>query len=89
MVLIVLKNEVNELIGVNDKPLDYTLNIKVGKIKAPVKAGDVIGTVEIIDNEGLIIREEEITLKQTIEKASIWDIFKRNLNTLLTGKSFK
>ncbi len=86
--IIVLKNEVNELIGINDKQEDYTLNIKVGKIKAPVKAGDVIGTVEIIDNEGLIVREEEVTLKETIDKASIWDIFKRNLQTLLTGKSF-
>lgn len=85
--IIVLKNEVNELIGINDNPTDYTLNIKVKTLKAPVKAGDVIGTVEIIDNEGLIIREEEVTVKETIPKATLADIFIKNLKTMLIGKS--
>ncbi len=85
--IIVLKNEVNELMGINDNPTDYTLNIKVKTLKAPVKAGDVIGTVEIIDNEGLIIREEEVTVKETIPKATLADIFIKNLKTMLIGKS--
>ncbi|MDD4706172.1 MAG: D-alanyl-D-alanine carboxypeptidase [Bacilli bacterium] len=63
----------------------YTYNIITGKIKAPVKIGDVVGHLEIIENNKVINRVN-ITVKENINKANIWDLYIRNLNNILIGK---
>ncbi|MDD4407254.1 MAG: D-alanyl-D-alanine carboxypeptidase [Bacilli bacterium] len=63
----------------------YTYNIITGKIKAPVKTGDVVGHLEIIENNKVINRVN-ITVKENINKANIWDLYIRNLNNILIGK---
>ncbi len=84
---VVLKSDATELLKVTDEESEYTFNVKLNKkIKAPVKYGDVIGTVEIIDNEGHIVMERDVTIKENIKKANLWDLFKRNLNELTSGK---
>ncbi|MBQ6687203.1 MAG: D-alanyl-D-alanine carboxypeptidase [Bacilli bacterium] len=85
---VVLLNDATELLKVTDKESNYTFNTLLNKkIKAPVKNGDIIGTVEIIDNEGHIVIESKITIKEDIKKANLWDLFKRNLNEITSGKS--
>lgn len=84
---VVLMSDATELLKVTEEESEYTFNIKVNKkIKAPVKNGDVIGTVEIIDNEGKIVLESDVTIKENIKKANLWDLFKRNLKELTSGK---
>lgn len=84
---VVLINDATELLKVTEEESDYTFNIKINKkIKAPVKNGDKIGSVEIIDNEGHIILEEPVTIKENIKKANLCNLFKRNLNELTSGK---
>lgn len=84
---VVLVKDATELLKVTDEDKNYTFNVKLNKkIKAPVKNGDVIGTVEILDNEGTIILESDVTIKENIKKANLWDLFKRNLNELTSGK---
>jgi serine-type D-Ala-D-Ala carboxypeptidase (penicillin-binding protein 5/6) len=84
---IVLKKDATELLNINDPKKTYMLNIETKKLYAPVKKGDKIGEVEIIDNEGTIVDIEDITVDKDIESASILDYFKRNLNSLLKGKA--
>lgn len=85
---VVLVNDATELLKVTEEENEYTFNIKMDKkIKAPIKNGDVIGSVEIIDNEGNIILEKPVTIKENIKKANLWDLFKRNLNELTSGKT--
>lgn len=81
-----LKNDVTELLGVSEKPKDYSFNIKIDKIKAPVKKDSVVGTVEVIDNDGNIIKEEEIVVKEDILKANFWDYLKKNMGIITGGK---
>lgn len=81
-----LKNDVTELLGVSEKPKDYSFNIKIDKIKAPVKKDSVVGTVEVIDNNGNIIKEEEIVVKEDILKANFWDYLKKNMGIITGGK---
>lgn len=85
---VVLIDDATELLKVTDEESEYTFNVKVDKkIKAPVKNGDIIGSVEIIDNEGHIVLERDVTIKENIKKANLWDLFKRNFNELTSGKS--
>lgn len=62
----------------------YGFNINVDKIKAPIKAGDIIGKLEITI-DGSIKKEIPITVKEDVKKANIWDLYKRNLNKILIG----
>ena len=75
------------MLNVNDKNKQYTLNINVDKITAPIKYGDKVGEAEIVDNEGKIIGKVGITVKNDVTKASLWDYYKRNLNVSLGGKT--
>jgi len=85
---VILLNDATELNKVTDEEKEYTFNIKLNKkIKAPIKNGDIIGIVEIIDNEGNIIMESDVTIKETIRQANLWDLFKRNLSELTSGKT--
>ena len=83
---IVLMNDATELLNINDKNKDYTVNVQLNKIKAPIKKGQRIGTAEIIDNEGNIVTKVGITVKKDVLKANLWDYFKRNLDVILSGK---
>ena len=84
---LVLLKDATKLQKVTEEEKEYTFNIKLNKIiKAPIKKGDIIGKVQIIDSESNIILESDITIKENIKKANLWDMFKRNLNELTSGK---
>ena len=83
---IIVKNPVTELVSKEKDIPNYTYNLKVEKITVPIKAGTKVGTVEILDNEGLIVREEDVTISYDIEKCNLWEIFLENLMTIIKGK---
>ena len=80
-----LKEDATEILNVTEKPSDYTFNIKVDKITAPVKSGTIVGTAEIINNEGNIINEVEVVVKENIEKAGFFDYLKQSLKFITSG----
>lgn len=84
---IVLLNDATEILKNTDPVTEYSFNLKVNKIKAPVKVGDVVGTAEIIDSEGNIVDEVDVTVEKDIKKANILDYMLRNLKTIGFGKS--
>ena len=80
-----LKEDLTEILSVTQKPNDYSFNIKVDKIISPIKAGNVVGTAEIIDNNGNIIDEVEIIVKEDIVKAGFFDYLKQSLVFITSG----
>lgn len=84
---IVLLNDATEILKNIDPVTEYNFNLKVNKIKAPVKVGDIVGTAEIIDSEGNIVDEVDVTVEKDIKKANILDYMLRNLKTIGFGKS--
>ena len=85
-VKVYLKDNASVLLGVTENPKEYSFNIKVDTIKAPIKKDTIVGTAEIIDNEGNIIAEKDVIIKEDIKKASFLDYIKRNLKTITGGK---
>ena len=77
---VVLVNDLIELLNASDKPSNYKFKILVDKITAPVKKGDVIGKVKVLNDNGILISEVDITVNENVLKANLWDLFKRNLN---------
>lgn len=86
-VKIILMADATELLNINEKGKNYTINVQIDKIVAPVKKGKQVGIAQIIDNEGNIITDIGITVNEDIKKANLWDYFKRNINVSLSGKN--
>lgn len=83
---LILMNDATELLNVSDPKKEYTINIKLDKLIAPIKVGKKVGVAEVLDNNGDVVTKIGITVKEDVIKASLWDYFKRNLNSLLMGK---
>lgn len=81
-----LKDNASVLLGVTESPKEYSFNIKVKTIKAPIKKDTIVGTAEIIDNEGNIIAEKDVIIKEDIKKASFLDYLKKNFKIITGGK---
>lgn len=83
---VVLKEDAIELLNVKDKKSNYSFNILVDKVKAPIKKGDVIGKSDVIDDEGNVIDSVDITINEDIKKANFFDYLKRNINIVTGGR---
>ena len=84
---IVLLEDATELLKNTDEVNEYKFNLKVNKIKAPVKHGDIVGSAEVIDQDGNIIDEVDVTVKEDVKKANLLDYLLRNLKIIGAGKS--
>ncbi len=61
--------------------ITYELDIK--NIKAPIKKGEIVGSV-IIKEDGKEIIKTNVTVNETVEKASFITLFLRHLNEILS-----
>ena len=76
---VVLLKDATELLNASQKASKYKFKLNIDKVIAPVKKGDVIGNVTILDDNNKIINKVDITVKNDVIKANIWDLFKRRL----------
>ena len=79
------KENVNELLNVNEKAKKYTLVPEVKNITAPVKVGEKVGILKIT-YQNKVVKEVDLTVSKNIKKANLWDLFKRNLKMIVSGK---
>ena len=71
----------------NNKSKDkrnVTYEVEVDTIKAPVKVGDVVGKINVIE-DNKVINTIDVTVKTDVDKASIFSVFYRNLKKLFNG----
>lgn len=50
------------------------------KAKAPVKKGDVLGTL-VVKKDGAVIVKSPLVAKEQVEEANMWELFKRMFNS--------
>lgn len=79
------KENVNELLNVNEKAKKYILVPEVKNITAPVKVGEKVGILKI-KYQNKVVKEVDLTVSKNIKKANLWDLFKRNLKMIVSGK---
>jgi len=75
---IVLKKDYTKLLKQSSSVPNYAYNLKVEKLVAPIEAGSVIGSLEVVDESGNIIDTLEVTVKESIEKANFLELFFKN-----------
>ena len=68
----------------SDEQKNITYKTNINKIIAPVKKGDKVGTIDIIEDNN-IISTIDATVKEDIAKANILTIYLRNLKEIISG----
>lgn len=81
---IVPKESITILNKKNEEIKNITYKTNINKIIAPVKRGDKVGTIDIIE-EGKVISTIDATVKENIEKANIFTVYLRNLKEVVGG----
>lgn len=81
---IVSKETITILNKKSDQTRNITYEVDIDKIVAPVKKGDKVGSINIIE-EGNIISIVDATVKEDIEKVDFFALFIRNLQEVLKG----
>lgn len=77
---------VRELKKINEESSEYEYIVNVDKsIKAPVYKGNVIGSLDILNN-GTKIYSVDLTVKEDVLKSSVFDLFIDNLKVIFCGK---
>lgn len=76
--------DVNVLNNKNNTPKEVTYEVKLNKIISPIKVGDIVGKIKIIENNK-VINTIDLTVKENVEKANIFKIYYRNIKNILKG----
>lgn len=76
--------DVNVLNNKNNNKRNVTYTLDVKNVKAPVKKGEVVGKLNIIEN-GKIIDKIDVTVKNDVKRASLIKMYLRNLKNVLSG----
>lgn len=70
------KNSVVEKINLSKSKLD--------EIKAPLKKGDVVGTLYVMNNDE-VINEVDLTVKEDVEKCNLIELYFKYLKNIISG----
>lgn len=81
---IVPKENITILNKKSDDQKNITYKTNINKIIAPVKKGDKVGTIDIIEDNN-IISTIDATVKEDISKANFLTIYLRNLKEIISG----
>ncbi len=81
---IVPVEDINMLYKKGSNKQNFTYDIKVNIHEAPIKKGDVIGEIKILE-DGEIIRKVGVTVIKDVEKASFFNLYIRYLLDFVKG----
>lgn len=68
-----------------EKSSKATYEADVYELKAPLKKGDVVGTLKIKE-DGKVIRKVKLTVDKNVKKANYLELLGRNIRDMVTGK---
>ena len=80
-----IEQDVTILSKVTDDKEEFTYNLVTDDLKAPILSGEVVGSLEVVDKNGNIVKEVDVVVKEEIKKASILDLFVSVFNTITSG----
>ncbi len=81
---IVTKEDINILNSKTGTKRNIDYKIKLNKIKLPLKKGDVVGKINIIENNKTIMTSD-LTTKENINKVNIFKALLRNIEDIFKG----
>lgn len=83
-IIAMANEEVYELIKGNDNR-NYSYKINLEEIKAPISNGEVVGNLEIINNEGNVVKKIDLVSTQEVKKDNFFSLYKEFFKKILNG----
>lgn len=83
-VTIVPTEDINLLHKKIDNKKNVTYELNVDKIKAPVKVGDIVGSIDIKEDDK-VIKTIDVTVKEDVKKANVFEVFWNNIVDIVSG----
>lgn len=64
---------------------NYSFVMNLNKITAPVTKGDVVGSMEIIDDSGKVVDIVEVVINESVDKHNFFTLFIENFKNIING----
>lgn len=81
---IVPKKDASVLVERGNKKEALNYEMKLNKLKLPIKKGESVGILNLKDGNK-IISTVDLTVKEDVERASILELYKRSIKSILSG----
>lgn len=78
------KEDVNILNNNNKEKRNVTYKIDLNTVSAPIKKGDIVGIINVLENNKTIMKVD-LTVLEDVKKANIFKVYLRNLENIITG----
>lgn len=78
------KEDVNDLINKNEAK-KYSYNINTNNITAPIEKGEVVGSLEVVDNSGKVVKIVDLIINESIEKHNFFSLFYDTFKKIING----
>lgn len=79
-----IDEDITDLVKINDENANYSYDMTLDKVKAPIKKGTQVGTLNVYIN-GAKFTSTPIVIREEIKKCSLWSMTKRILKTMIVG----
>ena len=67
-----LKEDLNVLTKKIDKDIKYDFKVSLKEIELPVKSGDIVGNIKLLDGNNKIIKQEDLIVKEDLYKVKYY-----------------
>ena len=72
----IVSEDVNDLVKKNEVK-EYSYKVNKLDVKAPINKGDIIGSLEVLDNDGKTVRKIDLVSNVMVKKQSFLSLFKK------------
>lgn len=80
----ILKHDVSILRKKSDAGINYDTSVKINDIRLPLKKGDVVGKLEVLDN-GNVIKSEDLIIDEDVSKINYFKHLYNSLKNIISG----
>ena len=84
---LVLTKDYVKLLRQNEDAPNYSYNIKADTLVAPIKKGDIVGILDVVDENSQVIDTLDVTILEDIPKSNLWESFLKNLKHITSGRN--
>ncbi len=81
---IVTKEDASVLIKTGEEEKNLNYEMELYDLELPIKKGDEIGLLRLKDGDE-VVNEVALTVKKTVKRASVLELYKRSLEVILSG----
>lgn len=82
---VTLNEDISDIYKVTDPVKNFSYDLEYYEVKAPVTKGDIVGRIHVKEEQGKEVFTKDLVAQEDVLKASIWDLFGKNMRFFTAG----